>query len=152
MNSWTESTRQRLHLFHIQLSVSSLGVQTSSSSFLPPFFSLSSSFLFFFFLSSYFFLQLSTGRFSSFFSDFIFYVFQTLTFPTVNCRPALSSTPPHPPTFISYDCFCLLFSFCLTEATWRTSLAHSSPSARKPHPSFCRGGRGYDSHRHVHLY
>lgn len=46
--------------------------------------------------------------------------------------------------------FFQLFCFRFTEATWRTSLAHSSPSARKPHPSFCRGGRGYDSHRHVH--
>lgn len=55
----------------------------------------------------------------------------------------------HPAVFFSS--LFLPFSFCLTEATWRTSLGHSSLSARKPHPSFCGRGRGYDSHFDVHV-
>lgn len=44
----------------------------------------------------------------------------------------------------------LPFSSCLTEVSWKTPLAHSSLSDRKPHPSFCGRGRGYDSCRPTH--
>lgn len=46
--------------------------------------------------------------------------------------------------------FWFIFSFSLSEATWRTSLAHSSLSGRKPHPSFSGRNGGYDSHGRTH--
>lgn len=84
---------------------------------------------------------------------------QLLSFPAANSQAvSFPSLLIRSPCYFLITCFLfspvsaffpLPFSSCLTEATWRTSLAHSSLSGCKPHPSFCREGRGYDSRRHI---